>query len=104
VVTLDPKLEDMVRTGTERSEHGSRLTLNPETVNRMVAQIGREIERVITSGHEPVLLCSPQVRTQVRRLAIMAHPGVAVLSYNEVLPDTRIEALGMISLEEAAAA
>jgi flagellar biosynthesis protein FlhA len=104
VVTLDPRLEDMIRGATERGEHGSRLTLNPETVNRIVQRFGTEIERMITAGHEPVILCSPQVRVQVRNLAVMAHPAVAVLSYNEVLPDTRIEALGMISLEESVTA
>ena len=62
--------------------------------------MGEEVEKMITAGHEPLVFCSPQVRTQVRRLAGQVQGDIVVLSYNEVLPETRVEALGVVGLEE----
>lgn len=99
VITLDPKLEDLIRAGTERLESGSILALPPSVVGGITERIGREVERLVGAGHAPVILCAPPVRAQVRRLAEMIQPGIQVLSYNEVLRDVRVEALGMVSAE-----
>jgi flagellar biosynthesis protein FlhA len=99
VITLDPKLEDLIKGGTERLESGSVLALSPSVVGKITDRIGREVERLVAAGHAPVILCAPPVRAQVRRLAEMIQPGLQVLSYNEVLRDVRVEALGMVSVE-----
>jgi len=99
VITLDPKLEDLIRGGTERGESGSVLSLPPSVVGRITERIGREVERLVGAGHAPVVLCAPAVRAQVRRLADLIQPGIEVLSYNEILRDVRVEALGMVSVE-----
>ena len=99
VITLDPKLEDLIRGGTERGESGSILSLPPSVVGRITERIGREVERLVGAGHAPVILSAPAVRAQVRRLADLIQPGIEVLSYNEILRDVRVEALGMVSVE-----
>jgi len=53
----------------------------------------------VAAGHEPVILCSPQVRAQVKKLAEAVQPGVAVLSYNEIVQDVRVESLGMVAAD-----
>jgi flagellar biosynthesis component FlhA len=46
-----------------------------------------------------VILCSPQVRGQVRKIAETLQPGITVLSYNEIVQDARVESLGMVAAE-----
>ena len=103
VVTLDPKLEDTVKAAIERSERGSFLSLSPALINRIGAQLGREIEKLLAQGRTPVVLCGPQVRAQVKKIADTVQPGIVVLSYNEIMRDVKVESVGMVGLEAAAA-
>jgi flagellar biosynthesis protein FlhA len=101
VITLDPKLEDVVKAAIERTDRGTFLSLTPATVSRIAERIGKEVERLVAAGHPAVILCSPQVRAQVKRIADTIQPGITVLSYNEVLRDVKVESLGMVALEAA---
>jgi flagellar biosynthesis protein FlhA len=99
VITLDPKLEDLIRSGTERNEAGSVLTIAPSILSGITQRVGREVDRLVAAGHAAVILCAPAVRAQVRRLADMIQPGIEVLSYGEILKEIRVEALGMVTAE-----
>jgi flagellar biosynthesis protein FlhA len=99
VITLDPKLEDLIKGGTERIESGSVLTIAPSILSGITQRVGREVDRLLVAGHAAVILCAPAVRAQVRRLADMIQPGIEVLSYSEILREVRVEALGMVSAE-----
>ncbi len=101
VITLDPKLEDLIQAAIERSERGSFLSLTPAMLGRIGERIGRDVERLVAAGHPAVILCSPAVRAQVKRIADTIQPGITVLSYNEVLRDVKVESLGMVALEAA---
>ncbi|MBI2919484.1 MAG: flagellar biosynthesis protein FlhA [Planctomycetes bacterium] len=102
VVTVDPRLEDLLKGATERSDLGSHLTLAPKTIGRLVEALAREIEKLVGRGFTPVILCSPQVRLQVKRITEQLQPGIAVLSYNEVPKDMKVESHGLVQVEAAA--
>jgi flagellar biosynthesis protein FlhA len=99
VVTLDPKLEDVLKAATERGERGSVLALSPAMVTRIGQRVSQEIAKLVSAGYEAVLLCSPQVRAQVKKVAETIQPGITVLSYNEIVQDVRVESLGMVAVE-----
>ncbi len=99
VITLDPKLEDVIKAAVERTDTGTFLALSPAMVNRIGERIGHEVKKLVAAGHAPVILCSPQVRAQVRKVAETIQPGLAVLSYNEILREVRVEALGLVAVE-----
>jgi len=99
VITLDPKLEDVIKAATERGERGSFLALSPAMVSRIGQRLSQEISKLVGGGYEPVILCSPQVRAQVKKVAETIQAGIAVLSYNEVVQDVRVESLGMVAVE-----
>ncbi|NUN48118.1 MAG: flagellar biosynthesis protein FlhA [Candidatus Brocadiae bacterium] len=101
VVTVDPRLEDLLKGGTERSDLGSHLTLAPRTIARLVETLAKEIEKLVGRGHVPVVLCSPVVRLQVKRITEQIQPGIAVLSYNEVPKDLKVESHGLVAMEAA---
>jgi flagellar biosynthesis protein FlhA len=100
VITIDPALEDIISRSVERTERGTFVKLAPDLVQRIVQAISREGERLLGSGHQPIVLCSPNVRAYVRRLTESLMPGLVVLSYNEVARGVQVESLGMAALEE----
>ncbi len=50
------------------------------------------------TGRSAVVLCSPQIRGPLRRMIETALPTVAVLAYNEVVPEVAVEAVAMVGL------
>ena len=49
-------------------------------------------------GQPPVLLTAIDVRRYVRKLIETEFPDIAVISYQEVLPEIRIQPLGRIQI------
>jgi flagellar biosynthesis protein FlhA len=97
VVTLDPALEDRIRAGFEHNERGLFIRMSPQAIDATCRVIGKEIEKLTTKGHPPVLLVSPQIRPALRQMISGQLKQVAILSYNEVTRDTQIETLGLVS-------
>ncbi len=99
-ITLDPTLEELIAKGIERSERGSILTLPPSLQTKIVDGIAAEVERTTaaTRGRPPVLLCPPQIRPWVRRMAEVRLPAVPVLSYNEIVRGFEVESHGIVVL------
>ena len=102
VVTLDPKLEDLIGAHIERNDRGSYLSLPPETQNRLVATIRARIEQSTpqAGGHAVGVLCSPQVRMWVRRLIEHSMAHVPVLAYNEIVRGIDVQSLGLVVLTD----
>jgi flagellar biosynthesis protein FlhA len=103
-VSLDPALEDQINGFIERSGDGTTMTMPPAIANRVTSAIVRELQRLIGAGHQPVVLASPQVRAQVRRLIEPHVPMAAVLGYNEVSKGVEVEAVGLVQSEAEAPA
>jgi flagellar biosynthesis protein FlhA len=97
-VTLDPAMEDLVTGHIERSERGVSNTIPPKTAQQIVRQIAARMSELTQSGRHAVLLCSPQIRQPVRRMIESSLPAVAVLGYNEVVPEVAVEAVAMVGL------
>ena len=102
MVTLDPKLEDLIGAHIERSERGSYLSLPPETQGRLVAAIRARVDQATgqASGSTVAVLCSPQVRMWVRRLIEQSMPHVPVLAYNEIVRGMEVQSLGLVVLTD----
>jgi flagellar biosynthesis protein FlhA len=100
VVTLDPRLEDKVNSCIERTERGTFLNMSPKDINRFIETVSKEIEKLVSAGHAPVVLCSPQIRAQVKRIMDTTKLNVAVLSYNEIVTGVAVESLGTTEYKE----
>ncbi|MFI5377749.1 MAG: flagellar biosynthesis protein FlhA [Tepidisphaerales bacterium] len=97
-ITLDPALEDLVNGHIERSERGSTNTMPPRTAQQIVQQIAAKTAELTQTGRSAVILCSPHVRSAVRRMIETAMPHAAVLAYNEIVPDVHVEAVGIAGI------
>lgn len=102
VVTLDPKVEDLVNAHLERSERGTFLALPPETQNRLVAAVKSRLEQALPAGggNTVAILCSPQVRMWIRRLIEPVLSQIPVLGYNEIVRGIEVRSLGLVVLTD----
>jgi flagellar biosynthesis protein FlhA len=97
-LTLDPTLEELINGHLDRSERGTTNTMPPQTAQQVVQQIGEKANELTQTGRSAVILCSPQIRGAVRRMIESSLPQVAVLAYNEIVPEVAVEAVGLVGM------
>jgi type III secretion protein V len=100
--TLDGLIEDTIRNAIHKTPTGSYLALEPELSRDIVAAVGRALGTPRANGERDVagavLLTNAEIRRHVRRLVETEHPGLSVLSYQELAPEAQIRPIGRISL------
>ncbi|MEB3285166.1 MAG: flagellar biosynthesis protein FlhA [Candidatus Sericytochromatia bacterium] len=99
VLTLDPGLEQVLAAAVQQTDQGAFVALDPGVAGRLLKNLQGQVERLMSSGQQPVVLCSSKVRLVFRRLIERKYPQVAVLAYNEIVPThTEVQALGTLSV------
>lgn len=96
VYLLDPEIEDMIRGAIKQTSAGSYLALDPDAVQMILQSVRNTVTPTPLGGQPPVLLTSIDVRRFTRKLIESEFPELAVLSYQEVVPEIRIQPLGRI--------
>jgi len=99
VITLDPNLEAKLEGSIQESEGIFRFSLSPTDANRILEAAGVQIEVAKQAGEYPILICSPTVRPQLKRLTEANFPELVVLSYSEIVQGIEVRSLGMVTLE-----
>ncbi|MCC6388620.1 MAG: flagellar biosynthesis protein FlhA [Dehalococcoidia bacterium] len=98
VITVGPRTEDEIAQSIQQTERGNTIAMPPWQMQRLLGVVAAEVERVASSGRDPVVLCSSRIRLALRRLLERRLPNVAVLSFAEVTPQTTVEAVGNIEV------
>jgi type III secretion protein V len=98
VYILDPEIEDMVRGAIKQTSAGSYLALDPDSVQLILQAIRNVVTPPPVGGQPPVMLTTIDVRRFVRKLIEMEFPELAVVSYQEIVPEIRIQPLGRIQI------
>ncbi len=98
VLTLTPKTEE--RLLAAQREDGEAQPLDPTWLNRFYDSLGKEVRRIMQENYHPVLLVTPVLRAYVRSITERLFPKVAVVSYQEILPEAEVHSLGMVGVGE----
>ena len=98
VITLDPKLEQIIMDSLQRTEHGSYLTLEPSVTNSIVSSLSKQVQKLAQLGQQPIILASPVVRLYFKRLTEQVMPGLVVLSYSEIDPGVEVQSVGVVNI------
>lgn len=98
VYLLDPEIEDMVRAAIKQTSAGSYLALDPDSVQLILHAMRSTIVPTPVGGQAPLLLTAIDVRRFVRKLIEGEFPEMSVISYQEIVPEIRIQPLGRIQL------
>lgn len=98
VYLLDPEVEEMVRGAIKQTSAGSYLALDPDSVNMILKAMRNTVTPTPPGGQPPVMLTAIDVRRFVRKLIETEYPDISVVSYQEILPEIRIQPLGRIQI------
>jgi len=98
IITLDPKLEQVIMDSIQRTEHGSYITIDPATTNSIINNLSKQAQKITKLGYQPIILASPIVRLYFKKLTEHALPGLVVLSYNELDPELEIQSVGVVNI------
>ncbi len=98
VYILDPEIEDMVRGAIKQTSAGSYLALDPDSVQLILQGVRNTVAPPPPGGQPPVILTAIDVRRFVRKLVEMEFPDISVVSYQEIVPEIRIQPLGRIQI------
>ena len=98
VITIDPKVEQMILDSIQKTEFGSYLALDPSVSNSIINNVSKNVGRLVQLGSQPIVLASPIVRLYFKRLTENVLPGLVVLSYNEIDPGIEVQSVGTVSV------
>jgi flagellar biosynthesis protein FlhA len=99
-LTLDPALEDLINGHIERNERGMTNTMPPRTAQQVVQKVSEKTTELTQTGRQSVILSSPSVRQALRRMIENTLPHVAVLAFNEVVPEVTVEAVALVGMND----
>ena len=98
VLTLGQEAESKAAEAIKQTQHGSYLALEPDTAQKLVDSVKKEMEKFGMLNYQPILLTNPTIRLHIRRLTERFIPNLVVLSHNEVLPGSNLEAIGVANI------
>ena len=104
VLTLDQNVENNILNSVKQSEHGAYLAMEPLTVQQIVEEVTKQINKVKELVHQPIILTSPIVRVYFKKLIDQFMPNLTVLSFNEIDTNIQIQAIGLIQINQPAQA
>ena len=98
VLTLETKLEKNFSDKVMFNEGGLNGAL---FADEWLEAFSPGIEGMVEKGLKPVVLCSPVSRSWIKEFTRMKFPSLAVLSFVEIPPDIKVEAVGEVALGRA---
>jgi flagellar biosynthesis protein FlhA len=101
VISFDPQLEQRMLESMRPGEHGAMIALDPVTGQAMLTQLSQFLTEAENQNIRPALVCAPQVRAAVRRMARPALPTLPVVSYQELTGAQQVRSVGVVTGEMA---
>ena len=98
VITLSTDVEKLIINAINKNDRGSYLSIDPETMQKIVGELLEQIKRLKDEINVPIILTSPFVRGYFRKLVDQFYPKAVVLSFNEIDNAVQIQAIGNISI------
>ena len=100
VLTLDTETENKIVASVKKSDQGSYLAMDPQTIQLLIASLNEQIDRVKDVIPTPIVLTSPIVRIYFKKLVDQFIPNITVLSFSEIDNSVKIQAVGNIALDD----
>ena len=94
-ITLDPAIENKIAGSVQRTEHGSYVSLDPDTMQKLLTALQEQLHKLTDQGYQPIVLTSPTVRPYFRNLVERSIAGLIVLSHAEIEQNVEIQILGV---------
>ena len=100
IITLDSAMEDFIKSVFEKTDNGSVFTVPPADGEMILNPVKEEVDKSLSKGFQPVILCLPRTRLFLRRLTEKVCPQLTVLSYNEIATGVDVKEIGTLKIPE----
>lgn len=97
VITLHPDIERQLEEVAQQREAGDAAQLSPEFLQKLLSSLTEHAGKAAAQGHLAIVVTTPTVRPLFRRLTQAAMPRLVVLSYQELMADSELEVVGMVT-------
>jgi flagellar biosynthesis protein FlhA len=96
-LTLDPRLEEVLRRSLRDIASGAGGALDPELLRGLAANAERAVQRA-SANASPCIITPPDLRRYVRAIFERKLPGVPVASFREVDPNVPLRIVERLSV------
>ncbi|MCG2734058.1 flagellar biosynthesis protein FlhA [Pseudodesulfovibrio aespoeensis] len=96
IITLSPKVDEILAGAMRPAEQGGYLALEPGMAQQIIQTINRATEDAMVADGQPVLLVTPQIRSQLAQLLNRFIPTLAVISQAEIPADIKIQSAATV--------
>lgn len=101
LLTLDKTIEETIAQGIYQTDQGQQLSVDPDFVRKLVAELNEKSKAMIHETNQTVILCSPLIRSHLKHLIDRFIPNITILSHNEITPEVRVKAFDTVRLAHA---
>jgi len=72
--------------------------VEPKLAEQVLKRLSAQVEKMMGANINPVLLCAPELRQQLRQFTERVIPNLAVVSMSEVPNTLSVKSFGMVTL------
>ncbi len=101
LLTLDRNIEETIAAGIIQTDQGQQLSIEPDFVRELIAQLNEKAKELINYSDQAVVLCSPIIRPHLKTLIERFIPNIVVLSHNEITSNIDVESFGTVRVAYA---
>lgn len=101
VMTLHPRVEELVANSLLQTEQGVQLVMDPGTASTLITEIASAVESHPEVAAQPILLTSPTARRHLYKLTSRFIPQLVVLSHNELTTEARVQSIATVEMTHA---
>ncbi|GAB6089844.1 flagellar biosynthesis protein FlhA [Spirochaeta dissipatitropha] len=99
VITLEPKLEQMIIDSRVETSTGVHPGLDPDVYRKWIAALMNTVRDIRNQGIFPIILTSESARALVKSSTKRDIPDLVVLSNLEIIPDIQVDGIAEINIE-----
>ncbi|MDE6024492.1 MAG: flagellar biosynthesis protein FlhA [Lachnospiraceae bacterium] len=100
VITLDPKVEQMIMNSVKQTEQGAYISLDPAVTKEILNVTEAELKKLENKGQAPIIITSPIVRMYFKKLTSDYFKDLIVISYNEIDSDIELKSVGVVTIND----
>lgn len=98
VITLGAQLEKKIIDSVQQNDQGSYVSLDPVSSQQIFQRLSEQVNRLLQSGQQPIVLTSPTIRMYLRQIVSRTMQDIPILSYSELEPNIEVQSVGVVNL------
>jgi len=98
VITLGAQLEKKIIDSVQQNDQGSYVSLDPVSSQQIYQRLTEQVNRLLQSGQQPIVLTSPSIRMYLRQIVARSMQDLPILSYSELEPNIEVQSVGVVNL------